>query len=239
MFAFIRDIENLNVLEEIGERWVSEVQNLGVIRASYHMSPAFYSQVHPETRIFYYGFSEELIKLYDDPAFRKHDPIPDAVMQSGRPRTWRRILADTELNEKQRQFVKLAGELGMLDGFSVPLFGPNGRESYSTFDIGRRIEASDEQLLQTLMGIGQIAHVRICTIVRDRFMRQVDLSPRELEVLRWAASAKSVADIATIVGLSNATVDTYMRRVYAKLGAHNKIEAVTIALRHGLLRLGQ
>lgn len=236
MFSFIREIQSLTDLDQIGDRWISEIQELGVVRASYHMAPAFSSQIGPDARIFYFGFSEEIIELYNDPNFRRHDPIPDLIMQLGRPRSWLRALAQVQLDADQKRFVEVAGKLGIKDGFAIPLFGPNGRESYSSYDIGRRIKETDEALLQQLIGIGQIVHTRICSVVRDQFMRKIDLSPREAEVLKWAASSKSIADIATILDLSSATVDTYMRRLYAKLGAHNRIDAVTIAISRGLIR---
>lgn len=237
MFAFAKALQSVDDIEGVFDRWMEELKRFDVVRASYHLTPSFGSQIGPDVRVFHYGFNDELVELYSKPDIRKSDPIPDAVMRLGRPRTWRRMLSGLELTEDQKAFVEAAGALGFNDGFGIPLFGPNGRESYSSFDIGRRIEVRDERLMLTLVALGTTAHSRICTIVREHFMEEINLTPRENEVLGWIASSKSIGDIATILNLSNATVDTYMRRLYSKLGAHNRMEAVKNAMTHGLVRI--
>lgn len=60
------------------------------------------------------------------------------------------------------------------------------------------------------------------------------LSPRETEVLRGLASGRTTTEIATALGISALTVQSHVKSVLAKLEVHSKIEAVTLAWRHGL-----
>ena len=57
------------------------------------------------------------------------------------------------------------------------------------------------------------------------------LAPRELSVAMLYAQGQSHKDIAATLGLTPATVRTYLRTAYAALGVRNKLELVA-ALRN-------
>jgi DNA-binding NarL/FixJ family response regulator len=66
---------------------------------------------------------------------------------------------------------------------------------------------------------------------------QEALTHRELEVLQHIAFGLSDKEVAFRLRVSPPTVHKFAGRVYAKLGARNRVEAVVIALRQGLLQL--
>ena len=61
------------------------------------------------------------------------------------------------------------------------------------------------------------------------------LSPQELVVLRYVAEGLTSKEIAQQAGTSARTVETYLERIYRKLGARNRTEAVMVAQREQLL----
>lgn len=61
------------------------------------------------------------------------------------------------------------------------------------------------------------------------------LGPREVETLRWIARGFTQAQIASRMGLSQATINTYAKRIRAKLKATNKAELTRIAIELGHL----
>lgn len=61
------------------------------------------------------------------------------------------------------------------------------------------------------------------------------LTAREVEVLRAAASGRSASDLADQLFVSTNTVKTHLAHCYDKLGAHNRAEAVALALQFGCL----
>ena len=65
-----------------------------------------------------------------------------------------------------------------------------------------------------------------------------DLTPRELDVLDLLARGASTASMVETLVLSPHTVRNHVRNVMAKLGAHSKLEAVTMAASAGIVRLG-
>jgi DNA-binding CsgD family transcriptional regulator len=61
------------------------------------------------------------------------------------------------------------------------------------------------------------------------------LTPREREVLWWAAQGKSAWEIGGILHISKRTVDGHTHNAMRKLGAANRTQAVAIALRERLI----
>jgi len=61
------------------------------------------------------------------------------------------------------------------------------------------------------------------------------LSIRELNVLRQVAAGLSNKQIARTLGISEKTVRNHLTRVFSKLGATNRTEAVISAIRTGLV----
>ena len=76
--------------------------------------------------------------------------------------------------------------------------------------------------------------------VADRlaeFTPRVDLTPREVEVLRFAAKGLRNKDIARVIGRTEATVKVHLKNIMAKLGVADRTEAVTLALQRGIIHL--
>jgi len=61
------------------------------------------------------------------------------------------------------------------------------------------------------------------------------LSDREIEVLARLAQGLSNKQIAAQLSRSEATIATHLRRIYGKLGAHTRTQAIAIARRGGLI----
>jgi DNA-binding NarL/FixJ family response regulator len=64
--------------------------------------------------------------------------------------------------------------------------------------------------------------------------RHAELTPREEEVLSLVAQGRTDAEIASALGLTRNTVRNHVARVYGKIGAHNRSEAVIWARERGL-----
>lgn len=64
---------------------------------------------------------------------------------------------------------------------------------------------------------------------------QVSLTPRETEILQLLGKGSSVAQIAGQLYISQSTAKTHMSKLYDKLGAANRTQAVMAAVRLGLL----
>lgn len=66
---------------------------------------------------------------------------------------------------------------------------------------------------------------------------RVELTPRELEVLRLVARGLSNAEVAGQIGRTEGTVKVHLKNILQKLDAHDRTAAVTTALQRGFIRL--
>jgi DNA-binding NarL/FixJ family response regulator len=70
---------------------------------------------------------------------------------------------------------------------------------------------------------------------REAYRVALSITPRELEVLRCIAVGLTTRQTATRLGLSERTVESHIAKLYSKLGARTRVQAVVQASRLGLL----
>jgi DNA-binding NarL/FixJ family response regulator len=61
------------------------------------------------------------------------------------------------------------------------------------------------------------------------------LTPREREVLQALADGRSNREIAVQLHITVETQRTHMVNILSKLGAHSQLQALVIAVRHGIV----
>ncbi len=220
------------LLRNARERCLSQ----GIIRMSYHVTPAFDDPVSKTTTVYAAGFSEKWLDQYLQREFRAADPIPKRVLQHGSMMTWADAMTAAPNTPENEAYFEAMREEGLIHGFGIPLFGPNGRDGYAGIDFGFPISEVQPQLLGTVRTLAQAEHQRVCVLLAPLEAAPA-LSDREVEVLTWTARGKSVATIATILELSPDTVKTYSKRIYAKLDVTDRVGAVVKALQMGLVRV--
>lgn len=116
-------------------------------------------------------------------------------------------------------------------------------------DVRRALKAGARgYLLKDMLVTNLVAAVRavyrgqrvIPTSIAERlaeFPFEPDLSDRELEVLGLIARGLGNKAIAASIGRSDETIKAHIKSIFAKLGVHDRTEAVTAALARGLLHL--
>ena len=66
---------------------------------------------------------------------------------------------------------------------------------------------------------------------------EVNLTSREMQVLRGAAKGHTTKRLARELGLASPSIETHLRNIFKKLEASNRGEAVSTALKLGLITL--
>jgi two-component system, NarL family, response regulator len=77
---------------------------------------------------------------------------------------------------------------------------------------------------------------RVASKLADRMSRP-SLTQRELDTLNLVATGRSNREIAKSLFISEETVKTHLRTLYQKLNVSDRTQAVTAALKHGLVKL--
>ncbi len=65
------------------------------------------------------------------------------------------------------------------------------------------------------------------------------LSPREVEIVKLMSSGMRNKEIGASLGISEATAQVHARNIFAKLGVRDRTAAVTVALRRGIIHMGE
>lgn len=214
----------------------AESTKLGVKGASFHLTAPHASQVGNKVMIAAFGYKRDWVAAYRDPKVRQHDPVPDHVMRAGRVMSYREALSEINLKPAQAAFVGQLEAAGLIDAMALPVYGPFDFDTFATFSIGRPYTADDAGTVNQIVAIVEIANRRIAQLVESTTALTIPLSERELEVLHWIGLSKSNGDIATILELSPGSVDTYVRRLFAKLEVNDRIAAAVKGFRLGLIR---
>ena len=116
-------------------------------------------------------------------------------------------------------------------------------------EIQRALEAGARGYLLKTMPPGEVIEAirqvhagrkRIPPAVAARIaehMADEALTPREIEVLRHIAEWGRNKEIAGLLSISEETVKVHVKHVLEKLGAADRTQAVTIAVRRGIIHL--
>ena len=139
------------------------------------------------------------------------------------------------LTPGERDFLEEFRAAGLGHGVSLPLYGPDGRRGQGGLGFREGVRRLKPAELRAYWQICELAHLRFCALVLPKLGALPKLSRREAEVLGWVARGKSNALIGDILGISAATVDAHLRRIYLKLGVFDRISAAVRGIGIGLI----
>ncbi|MEK7328538.1 MAG: response regulator transcription factor, partial [Chloroflexota bacterium] len=109
-------------------------------------------------------------------------------------------------------------------------------------------EVSPDELARAIRHVaagGRYVHAAVTVALQDRLGAQlslpaslrVSLSPRELEVLRLMATAATYREIGQKLFISEETVRSHAKNIFAKLDQPNRTQAVVAAVKLRLIAL--
>lgn len=185
--------------------------------------------------------------------------LADLILESSMPRDfWRRIdevspLATCQLFHAARSSlvpVKWSAESLRQQNRLVNLLEPPMLAVYEQFDISHgivlpmssidgvrhavRFDGSRPTLTQAeINDLAMLAAHFFQAYDRSRYPQAdpTGLTERELEVVQWSATGKTSSEIATIMSLSDHTINAYMNNALKKLGCTSRTQLVAKALR--------
>ena len=116
----------------------------------------------------------------------------------------------------------------------VPVFGPLIRHGYFMY-VGDQMRFKDPDDINHLHILAQVSYLRLCELFFSSDQQVPKLSKRETEVISNVAKGRSNSEIAAIIGVSDRTVETYLLRIYDKLGVRDRVRASLRAFALGLV----
>lgn len=119
-----------------------------------------------------------------------------------------------------------AGALGML------------RKTQAVVDIGRAVRAANKGKplhddAEIEGALRRLRHRRAQDA--SDVARLARLTPREREILQGLAERRANGELARELGMSPYTLRTHVQNILTKLGVHSKLEALVLAIHHGVV----
>jgi DNA-binding CsgD family transcriptional regulator len=197
------------------------------------------SRETPSGRVWDFFFNTwppEWLLEYQQNDYVRHDMVPAVARLSAMPFTWVELLRDRKQTEKQIVFHNRVRDLGVIDGFAVPIHLPGGDVGLCVSVCTTHVIDDPEQRLALHMA-SLYAHDRCRALggLIEASSVKNPLSPRELECLKWVLDGKSDTDIGAILGISRTTAHFHIERVKKKLGVRTRTQAAAMMLTLGYL----
>lgn len=152
-------------------------------------------------------------------------PLQRRTLQPHKPIFWTKAkealgISDTEWTALQAFYCSHHS-----NGVIIPVHGPNGRNGCAVYRFADPLRRFKKSEIRRLQWASQSAHQKFCEVRPKRPSQLVKLTGREKEVLTWVARGKSNSVIADIVGISQHTVNGYLRRIYLKTQTSDRTTA--------------
>jgi DNA-binding CsgD family transcriptional regulator len=238
----MRLADSLRLVEALKE--CASSQEVGAVFASmiaphgFTMVSCGGSRETPSGRVWDFFFNTwppELLLEYQNNDYVRLDMLPAVARLSAAPFTWVELLRDRKQTPKQIAFHNRIRELGVIDGYAVPVHLPGGDVGLCVSISTHIIEDTEERLALHLASLYAHDRCRALGGLTEASSVKAPLSPRELECLKWVLDGKSDTDIGRILGISHTTVHFHVERVKKKLGVRTRTQAAAMVMTLGYL----
>lgn len=185
--------------------------------------------------------------IYASNRFDLVDPYVARARRADRPFDWASLAPPRDPGRDMLRLMQAAQDFGLREGLLCPhhwrdASGARRHHVCSLFwtdavdDFRARIAEHRGQLhLLTLYFMQRAIRIEERQALGREGEDGSRLTPREIDVLCWAARGKTSAEAAEILRISRLTADTHMRNAIQKLEASSKTHAVVLAMTRGLL----
>ena len=174
---------------------------------------------------------DEYVQEFFDREMYKHAPMTKWAAENEGAMSWSYIRRNEgSLTPIQREIIAFNRSHGVRAGYTISFAERSMRQKgamalachadLSQADVDEIWERHGKEINLS----AQVAHLRITSLPFPSGERH--LSRRQREVLEWVGDGKTMQDIATIMGLTVATVEKHLRKAREALGVDTTTQAV-------------
>lgn len=234
---FIDENTGLATKDDLFRNLGRYLRRFGAEFYGYHVLSTHLRRLNWDQGYVFNNVSPEFLKIYRERGYDAIDPIRPLGAHREEPFFWSEVPNLITLNPAQKAYLAFLKEFGVREGISVPVFGAKGTVAVVVAGTMTQELAIGPADLIELQLVAAFVHQRYLQICGETDKELPALTKREREVLGWMAQGKSASVIATILGVSEHTVDTLTRRTFQKLGVNDRISAVLKAIGAGLVSI--
>jgi DNA-binding CsgD family transcriptional regulator len=183
---------------------------------------------------FYFNtWPAEFLREYQLNDYVRYDLVPAFARLTTKPFTWLELLRERKESPEQVAFHNRVRDLGIADGFAVPIHHPGGDMGLCVSVATHPIEDREQRMAMHLASFHAYQRCRELggEVMPGSLGNQ--LSRREVECLKWVVDGKSDTDIGAILGISHTTVHYHIERAKKKLGVRTRAQAAATVMTMG------
>lgn len=186
--------------------------------------------------ILFEEWPEEWKRRYVDRRYFAHDPMLNELQRTADPFLWSEAQARRTASAPGRRIMGEAAELGMTEGYVVPIYGIGGQLHAIT--MTGKAPRRDALARAELHLISIYAYARAKQLKgRDSGQQAATVGRREREALQWAAAGKTDWEIGELLGISESAAHKRIESAKRKFGVATRVQAIVEALRRGQIQL--
>lgn len=171
-----------------------------------------------------------LISEYDEKKLLENSAIAAHLRQTTEPKVWTiEEIRQTRSDDKGSLVADLFEKYGLINTVFFSVHLPNGEIGGVGFS-GEGPEPDQTKLVE-LHYLSNLLFSKIHVLRNEHEVQDFGLKPREIDCLQWTSQGKTSDEIATILSLSQHTVNHYLTNAARKLDTSNRTHAVSKALR--------
>lgn len=179
-------------------------------------------------------YPSEWSARYRDEHLEFSDPVALMTLTSTRPFSWSEAITRFGGNPQCGQFLGAAAEVGLRDGFATPMFDASSFQAVVGLAAERKVQLDHEREAALVM-MSTYFKMAAEDLGGSPVPTPMPITPREREVLSWAAAGKTRWEVSEILGVSEETVKKHLAAICRKLDVGSTTHAVTKAIRHRLI----
>lgn len=238
---FIEDTNNAQSAERIFELFQEQLAEIGFDRVLYTLATDHNSIGIKAGHGIMRNYPEDWMRHYTEQKYEAIDPVIKHAFMSNRPFIWDDMHKIMPFTQEQKKLINESKESKLYSGIGLGIHGPNNEVvamGFASSSTGVDLRPDSVSMVKALAN--QFHHAY------TEFARKqgapkptpfnINLTRKELEVLKWTAAGKSNSVIAEILHISENTVDYHMRQIFKKLDVNDRILAVVKAITYGLVQ---
>ena len=232
IFRFVESCDTLTTVDAVMVALRTETERLGI--SSFIITGLPLPKRPLEPLVLLNAWPQGWFDRYIANDYFRIDPVGQHNFVTSSPFRWSEAQEGRRV-DRLRLVMSEAMDFGLRDGFCVPIHSATGWLAAISFASDRSLDLSRRDMAAAHL-LALTAHGRLRILMGASDIRQFTLTPREREVLTWAAAGKTAWETSSILRISEATVITHLDHIRRKFNAANTTQAVTQALQSGELQ---
>lgn len=175
-------------------------------------------------------WSDDFMTEYERQNWADFDPNLARAAVAEKPMSWSN--EDRCVCRHQQSYLEFLRNSPLKGGLMIPLARRPGTISCVSVESHSEKQFDDRTTHAVAVvansGLLKAEALGLCSAISvDESHALRELSPKQAEILRWAAEGKSNTDIAAIIGISERVVKYHMSEILRKLGVATRAQAIS------------